>query len=378
MHFPRFSGRCPMPGQVSPTVLVVSDDLTLLDELVRHLEEIPHWRLVGSARSAGELLESGSRQRPDAILISDGPARDLASRPNRPSISSRLVVLGREEDVDALRAALDLGAKGFVVWPKEHRRLRGLVEEGLGSGKEPAGAGGSVTALWGPKGGSGTSVLTAYLTAALNRLGQKCVLVDLDLDHGDQSVILGVKSETKNVVDLIRVVDEISPAVLQNVAWQHPDGFGVVFAPASPGESGLVKTADVVGTINAIRQLTGQVVLDIPSGFSDLVYAGAEAADRFLFVVTPDVLSLRRSREAMRSLRSAGIDETGIEIVLNRSGGDITAKDVETVLTRPVVAQIRPDMKVLRASDRGELAKSGLRLLEPLAQRIVGGAARTK
>jgi pilus assembly protein CpaE len=360
-----------MPGQVSPTVLVVSDDLGLLDELVRHLEEIPNWRLVGSATSSDELMAILSRQLPDAILVSEGPAQKLASMPERSEIGSRIVVLAREPSVDALRAALEIGAKGFVAWPKEHRRLRGLVEEGLAPSRAQTSSRGLITALWAPKGGSGTSVLAAHLAGTLTRLGIKCVLVDLDLDHGDQAAILGVQGEqTKNLMDLLTVVDEISAGVLENVAWQHSKGFGVVLAPGVPGEAGLVKMADVVGAVEAVSHLTDHVVLDLPSGFSDMVFAGAEASDRFLFVMTPDVLSLRRGREAIRALRSTGIDENRIEIVLNRTGGDISAKDVEAVLTRPVVAQLRPDPRLLRASDRGELARSGLKLVEPLARRL--------
>jgi Flp pilus assembly CpaE family ATPase len=359
-----------MPAQLSPTVLVVSDDVVLLDEVVRHLEEMPQWRLVGSATSTEELIAIASRQAPDAILLSEGPAERFAAMPDRPAVASRFIVLGREPTVESLRASLEIGAKGFIVWPKEHRRLRGLVEEGLGSTRAPTTSRGIVTALWGPKGGSGSSVLTAYLAAALTRIGIKCVLIDLDLDHGDQTAILGVQGETKNVVDLLSVVDEISPGVLENVAWQHPRGFGVVLAPGTPGEAGLVKVADLVGVIEAVSHLTDHVLLDLPSGFSDMVFAGAEAADRFLFVMTPDVLSLRRGREALRALRSAGADENRIEVVLNRTGGDISAKDVEAVLTRPVVARLRPDLRLLRASDRGEIVRSGLKLVETLARRI--------
>lgn len=359
-----------MPGKLSPTVLVVSDDLSLLDELVRHLEEIPHWRLVGSARGADELITQLRTQTPDAILMSEGPARELAARGDRTSLDGRVVVLGRGASVETLRAALDLGAKGFVVWPTEPRRLRGLVEEGLATEREASLSRGRVTALWGPKGGSGTSTLTAHLAGAMTRLGVRCILVDLDLEHGDQKAILGAAAETKTVIDLLRVVDELSPAVVENVAWQHPMGFGALMAPGSPGESGMVKTAEVVGMIEGIRELTDHVLIDLPSGFGDLIFAGAEAADRLLLVVTPGLLSLRRAREAMRAFRSAGIDESVIEVVLNGAGGDISPKEVHAVLGRPVVARIRPDTRLLRATDKGQLARSGLSQLEPLAARI--------
>lgn len=362
-----------MSGRVSPTVLVASEDPALLDEIVRHLDQIPHWRLAASARSARELLEAIASHSPEAILVSDGLARDLALVRSAANIgSARVVVIGRDEHPATLRAALHLGARGFVHWPREQKELRALVEEGLTSSPRP-GARGSLAMLWGPKGGSGTSVLAAHLTAALSSFGVDCVLVDLDLDHGDQSTILGAGTETKTFADLLRLVEELNPAVLESVAWRHPGGFRVILAPGSPGESSLVKGTEAVRVLGAIRETAAHVVVDLPSGFTELVYSVAEEASRIFLVVTPDLLALRRAREAMQLLDSSGTDAGRIEIILNRSrSGDISVSDVETVLGRPTVAQVPPDVGLLRAPDRGEISSSGRRFLEAVARRTIG------
>lgn len=363
-----------MSSRVSPTVIVASDDLALLDEVVRHLDQIPHWRLAASARSVPELLEAIGSYSPDAILLSDGLARDLAEAGNSTTFgSARLVIVGRQEHPATLRAALKLGAKGFAVWPHEQRELRPLVEEGLAGPVPRRTAQGSLTAIWGPKGGSGTSVLAAHLASNLASLGVDCLLVDLDLDHGDQSAILGAEAETKTVSDLLRVVEEITPSALGSVAWRHPDGFRAILAPGSPGESGLVKGPEAVRILNAIRETTAHVLADLPSGFGEILYSVAEEATRILLVITPDLLSLRRGREAMQFFSSAGIDAGHIDIVVNRSrSGDISASDVAAVLGRPNVAQVPPDVGLLRAPDRGQLSPSGRRLLDTLARRIAG------
>lgn len=363
-----------MPGRVSPTVVVAADDLTLLDEIVRHLDQIPHWRLAASARSAHELLETIGSQAPDAVLVSDGLARDLASSGNATTFaSSRLVVVGRQEHPATLRAALRLGARGFVHWPREQRELRSLVEEGLTGPRTRRSTQAPLTALWSPKGGSGASVLAAHLASVLATFEIDCVLADLDLDHGDQSAILGAESETKTIADLLRVVDEIAPSVVESVAVRHPDGFRAVLAPGSPGESGLVKGPDVVRILGAVRESAAHVIADLPSGFGELLYSVVEEATRILLIVTPDLLSLRRARGAMQVFATAGIDAARIEIVVNRSrSGDISASDVETVLGRPTVAQVPPDAGLLNAPDRGELAPSGRRLVDSLARRIAG------
>lgn len=368
-----------MPGRVSPTVLVASDDLALLDEVVRHLDQIPHWRLAASARSAAELVEAMPVHSPDAVLVSDGLARDLAASGNGATFgASRLVIVGRQEHPATLKAALRLGARGFVHWPREQKELRVLVEEGLVGPRTRRTVQAPLTMLWAPKGGSGTSILSAHLTAVMASFGIDCVLVDLDLDHADQSAILQAESEQKTIGDLLRVVDEITPSVIDSVAAHHPGGFRALLSPGSPGESGLVKGPDIARMLSAVRESAGHVIADVPSGFGDLLYSVAEEATRIFLVVTPDLLALRRGREAMQVFATAGIETARIEIILNRSrSGDISASDVEAVLGRPIVAQVPPDVGLSRSPDRGEIASSGRRLLDSLARTVAGLPEKT-
>lgn len=358
---------------LSPVVLVASDEVALLDEIVRYLEEIPHWTVV-STRSASELITLVEQQAPDSVLVSDGLARDLAVGGPSDWSRARLIVLGRQDHPDTLRAALRLGARGFVLWPAERGELRGLVESGLTGPRARRGAAGSLEVVWGPKGGSGTSVLAAHLAGALAVLGVDCALVDLDLDHGDQSAILGAEGETRTVLDLLRVVDEISPAVLDSVAWRHPAGLRAILSPASPGEASLVKASDLARALGSLREVIDHVVVDLPSGFGEAAIACSEAADRILLVVTPDLLSLRRGREAMAAFRSAGIDPGRVGVILNRSSAaaDISLRDVEAVLGRPVFLSVRDDASLRKAPNRGELSETGLRLLGRAARRIAG------
>ncbi|MGH2767678.1 MAG: AAA family ATPase [Actinomycetota bacterium] len=362
-----------MPGRVSPSVLVASEDPLLLDEVVRYLEELPHWRLVGSARSVSELVGTIAARAPEAVVVSEGLVRELAGTGVVPWGRVRLVVVGRRERPEILRAALTLGARGFLAWPEERAGLRELVEEGM-AGEDPLRRGqGGLVAMWGPKGGSGTSVLAAHLAGALAGLGVDCVLVDLDLDHGDQAAILGAEREPKSLTDLLGVLDELSPAAIESVAWRHPEGFRAILAPGSTRGPGRIGEAGVIRILGAVREIAAQVVVDLPSGAPELALAVAREATSLLLVVTPDLLALRRVRWAMGEISSRGIDAAGIEVVVNQLGSsEISVSDIEAVVGRRVSSTVRPDLGLLRAPGRGELARSGRRLVEGLARRIAG------
>lgn len=363
-----------MAAQISPTVLVASDDPTLLDEVIRFTEEIPHWRLVPPARSRIELIAAIEAHDPDVVVVSEGILVTLQSQDMLFLANKRAILLGRSEESGVLKRALKLGVAGFVLWPRERGELRALVEAKLEATPSRSAKSGRLTAVWGPKGGSGASVIAAHLAGASARAGRKTLLIDLDLDHGDQLVVLPPDGDTKTVLDLLRVANELTPSVIDQIAYSHPAGFKVIYSPASPGESDLVKSADLASALRLARESTGHLIVDVASGVHELAVTVSEEATTLVLVVTCDVLSLKRGRDGLRLLRSSGIDPSKISVIVNAytAGGEISVKDVEAVLGRPVALTVRGDAGLATAPNRGELAPSGLRLLDPLARRVAG------
>jgi len=367
-----------MTGRVAPKVLVASDDAVLLDEIVRHLEDLPHWRVGSSVRTVDELNQAIATQAPEAVLISDGLARDLAavggwqSAPGGPHPATGLIIVGRQEHTDTYKAALKLGARGFVVWPQDRQQLRGLVERDLKTDRRSANLG-ELHAIWSPKGGSGASVLAAHFTSALTRLGAQCILVDLDIEHGDQSAILGAEGENKTLTELLRVGDELVASMVSNVVWTHPEGFKVVLSPGASAEVDMVKAPAISRVLVSVRESSPHVVADVASGINETSFAMFEEATTLFMVVTPDYLSLKRCRDALKTIRSSGLDTSRCALLLNQwSDPDVTEQDARAVLGLPVAATIRSDLQLYKSSSRKELSEFGKVMLEPLARKVIG------
>ncbi len=359
---------------VSPTVLVACDDLILLDEVIRHLDQIPSWRLVMSARTAGEALNHAGR--PDCLLVSDGLIGSLAADPRSDRLTAGIVVFGRQESAPALRAALDVGARGFVHWPEGREQLKSLVERGLEVAQTPAQQpAGCMHAVWAPKGGAGATVVAAHLAGAITNASKVAVLVDLDLDHADQTCVLGAEADSKTVGDLLRVSDELSMQTISSVVSSHPLGFGAVLSPGRPGSNASADRQAVRTVLSALAQIAEHLVVDLPSGSNPVVRAALPEAASIQVVLTPDLLALRRARDLMEELGVSG-SGSRVNVVLNQAGGpDITAKEVQAVLGVSSVTRMRADLRIYRAANRGELSPVGCKLLAPLARRLISQAA---
>jgi Flp pilus assembly CpaE family ATPase len=360
-----------MSAHSSPTVRVACGDPILLDQVIRHLEEIPQWRLLASAHSAHEVF-SAVGPPVDFLIVSDTVAAVLAEDARARPISAEVIVFGRVENAGTLRAALKLGARDFVLWPDDQRRLREIVERQTTAPTISDQASlGALHAIWAPKGGSGASVVAAHLSAAMATLGAKCTLMDLDLAHADQTAILAAEDEKKSILDLLRVADELSPSMMGSVAWAHPDGFRAILGPDTSGRGAPVEAVNVKKVVSTVRETADHVVADLPSGMGELTMGLLKEASTVILVVTPDLLSLRRARDAFVALRAAGVDPTGFLGVLNQAGGvDVSEKDLSSVLGLTTTFRVKADMQVYRAANRGELSLAGKRMLVPVARML--------
>lgn len=201
------------------------------------------------------------------MILSDSLATKLAGRP-RGQASGETIVFGRKESARTLRAALTLGAGDYVVWPEGRLRLREIVEHERAIPGEPPHTLGSLHAVWAPKGGSGSTVVAGHLAGAMAMMVAKCHLIDLDLDHSDQTAIRGAEDESNSILDLLRLGEELSTAMVERIAWAHPDGFKAILGPDPRQRSSSIDPAELMRVVTTVRETADHVIVDLPSGMS--------------------------------------------------------------------------------------------------------------
>lgn len=360
---------------VSPTVIVASADQALLDEVIRSLEDLPHWRLVGSASEPGELIASCGQQNPQVVLCDGRLAIELSRRMSR--IEARLFIFDRASHQDALMAALQLQARGFVAWPQQRNELKHMVEKSLGAiSQQQDVRSGTVVGVWAPKAGSGASTVAAHLAAAAVPHAS-CILVDLDLEHADQTEMFGMGAHDKDLTDLARVVDELSLPAIQSVSCEPSPGLRLILAPGPKATAPIDRRA-VMKIVTGLSEHSDLVIADLPG--ADIRGArGCAAIGSLLMVVCPDLLSLRRARDAVHQLRSEEPLPTKTGVIINNYvRGEVTREDVEAVVGLPVVATIRPDPGMARAPSKASPSRSGIRLVEPVVMHLLGGERKPR
>lgn len=321
----------------------------IAEEVMHFLDRSGRARVVATAEDGRQLQEAIRQLEPDAVVAAP------ALVPSRGELNgTALLTIDTTQSVGTLRRAIRAGAAGFYLWPAEREefaiaaaRIRPPLEHGVERRAH-------VVAVYGPRGGAGTTFVATHLAAALARRGRSCVLVDLDVVFADASAAVGVPADepVRTVADLLPLDDEVSPRHVEEVLWRHPQGFGVLLAPGDEVAAVHVRGRHYRSAVAAVRRTCDVVVLHVPRGLDEIARAGLELADNVLVVLGLDVLSFR---DAKRAIAAAGLEDRCAFVVNRARRSEISPKDVERVFGTPAVAVIPANRGAPAAQDRGHL-----------------------
>ncbi len=197
------------------------------------------------------------------------------------------------------------------------------------------------------KGGSGTTVTAAATALAMALQSGRAVLIDL---CGDAPAALGM-------------AEPVGPGINEWLDQESlADGESLLLL-GSPADNGLIvihRGGDLVNGNPRWKQLA-DVLLSLPmpvvidAGTRVLPQDIHDRAKQSLLVTRPCYLSLRR---AINDQRPHGI------VLIEEPGRALTSKDIASVLTLPVVANIPYEPAISRAVDAGLLASRLPQLLQ--------------
>jgi len=351
-------------------IVLALEDHEVAEEVMHFLDRTGRARVVATASDERQLAEAVRQLEPHAVVASPR----LFGTGDRMN-GSALLAVDTRESVQSLRGALRAGARGFFLWPADRDELARAAAR-VRPPAEPARDGNApVIAVYGPRGGTGTTFVATHLAAAIVRRGRDCVLVDLDLAFGDVTSALGVPADeqVRTMADLVPLLDELAPRHLEGVLWRHPAGFRALLAPGEGWETEGIHPRHVRSVIESVRGATEIVVLHIPRGLDDVARAGLDAADRVAVVLNLDVLSFRAAK---RAITAAGIEDRCAFVVNRAVRSQIAPGDVERVFGHAAAAVIPADRAVPAAQDRGRLlpirGRTG-RAVGRLAARLLEG-----
>ncbi len=302
--------------------------------------------------SATDLLViacSGYSER--ALSLISGTARDHPDLP--------IVVLSMSSPDGFLSRLFEMGADDVVRLPESPERVRFTLEKVVArrhAAGTTAGAGGlgAMVCVLGPKGGTGKTVTSSNVGAALAAEGKRVVVMDLDLQFGDLALCLGVRPES-TIFDLASSPGSLDADKLDAYLVPHESGARVLVAPTRPDQASMV-TVEFLREVYAIlRETSDFLIVDTSPGFSAEVISAIDASSQICMLSMLDTLSLKNTRLGLETLDLMGYEADRVALVLNRADSrvGISDDDVERIVGRKPEVRVPSDVQITRSVNEG-------------------------
>ncbi|MBK9080605.1 MAG: AAA family ATPase [Rhizobiales bacterium] len=266
---------------------------------------------------------------------------------------TKVVVIGRVNDIVLYRALISRGVSDYLVAPFTVVDLIRAVSELYNT--PGAGALGRVIAVTGAKGGAGASTVAHNLAWSIAVDHEvSTILVDMDLGFGTAGLDFN-QDPPQGVAEAVFSPERLDQNFVDRLLSKCGANLSMLAAPAT-----LERCYDIAETafdplMDILRATTPVAVLDVPNAWNAWTRRILVGADEVVVVASPELASLRNTKNILDQLRAARPNDFPARLVLNNVG----------VLKRPEIA----------APDFGKSVETDATLSIPFDPKLFGTAA---
>ena len=275
--------------------------------------------------------------------------------------STKVVVVGRVNDVELYRELMRRGASEYLVAPLAPLQLieviAGLYCE---PGAKPVGR---VIAFMSARGGAGSSTIAHNVGWCIaEELSIHTTIVDFDLPFGTAGLDFNDEA-SQGVADALSAPERLDDVLLDRLLIKRGERLALFTAPASLERDYNAAPEAYEAVIDATRGITPCVIVDLPHNWTPWVKNCMIAADEIVIVATPDLASLRNAKNIVELVKNARPNDLAPRLVINQANTpkrpEIPAKDFAETMGSDPVAVLPFDPALF-----GQAANNGQMLIE--------------
>ena len=300
--------------------LFLVDSQTRLSRWKEELAGNTEIELAGEASSIGEFISHLERGRPHVVLLGlpagEEEAQSILEALKPLQFAPGLIVAAREGDPDAIRSVISRGNDPqAVVRVRENdpESIRSVIrlqaKDFLPSNCQPGDLAASVArvyaivnrdnrdrtgillALWGCRGGAGTTSLALSLAGTARRTGLRAVVADGDISLGDSAFLMNTRPSL-TWVDWAKDKGGGENDIRRYLVMTE-EGFPILSAPKSPTQSELVKPEAVGEALDLLVKCHDLVIVDLHRVFDEVTLHVVEKAQRLWLVTDPSLSGVK-------------------------------------------------------------------------------------
>lgn len=231
---------------------------------------------------------------------------------------TKVMVIGHVNDVLLYRDLMRRGVSEYMIAPITVLEfVRGASELYTVAGADPLGR---TIAFLGAKGGCGASTIAHNVAWAVARtLKIQTVVVDLDIAFGTAGLDFN-QDPPQGIADAIFAPDRLDANLVDRLLSKCSDHLSLLAAPVMLDRTTDLTETALDGLIDILRASVPAIVLDMPHVWTAWARRLAASADEIVIVATPDLASLRNSKNLFDNLKANRPNDGKPKVVLNGVG----------------------------------------------------------
>ena len=231
---------------------------------------------------------------------------------------TNVVVIGHRNDVQLYRQLISRGVSEYLVAPITMGDFMRVVSElFVAEDAEPLG---QTMAFVGAKGGVGSSTVAHNVAWAISSSFESdVILTDLDLAFGTANIDFD-KDPAQGVAEAVFSADRVDETFLDRLLAKCSDHLSLLAAPSTLDREYDFGEADFAELIETAQRGSPNVVIDLPHLWTGWAKETLTTADRVVITATPDLASLRNTKNMIDKLAELRPNDSRPFLVLNQVG----------------------------------------------------------
>ena len=276
---------------------------------------------LGGVMAAVQVFQAQST--PNVLLVESHGSRDvilseLGALANVCQPDTKVIVIGHLNDVVLYRELIRQGVSEYLVAPLHQMQV---IETIAGLFQNPKAAPlGKVFAFVGAKGGVGSSTIAHNMAWMMSkRYATETVITDLDLAFGTAG--LNFNQDVSNgIYDALGQPDRLDATLIERLLTKLGDKLSLLSGPGGVDREFTIEAHAIETILNAMRTSIPCIVVDVPNMWAPWIKYTLLHADQVVVTATPDLASLRNTKNIIDLMKLSRPNDLPPKLVLNQVG----------------------------------------------------------
>jgi len=352
---------------MSKIKIIIADDIEETRNVIKKILTLENdfFEIVGEASNGEEVLKLIPKVKPDIVLMDinmpvlNGLEATEKITNQFPAVT--VVIMSVQAESEYLKKAMFHGAKEYIIKPFNYEVLVNTILTtyekyknkpiNVSSSAENQSSAKIIT-YFSSKGGVGKSILALNSAVALSReYHKKTLLIDLDLQFGDISMLVNKYSE-KTILDVIEDGQLDSYDNIKPYLHEFNENLDILFAPTKPEAAEYIGKDSIEKMMKTLKKQYDVIILDTGINFNDSTLYILDISEIVLFVATMEIVALKNTKLGLGVMQSLGYDKNKVKLIINNctTKYGISKVEVEGAFKDGIFAMIPEEQNTVSTS----------------------------